>query len=70
LAIRLLSPFAGRPTMSGKMGKRATGRKPVSSTRTNAKTDGAFGRENIERVSSEIERNEDHATEQRLKAGK
>jgi len=56
--------------MSGKMGKRATGRKPVSSTRTEAKTDGAFGKENIERVSSEIERNEDHATAQRLKAGK
>ncbi len=56
--------------MSGKMGKRTTGRKPVSSTRTDAKTDGAFGKENIQRVSSEVERNEDHATEQRLKAGK
>lgn len=56
--------------MSGKMGKRATGRKPTTSKRTDAKTDGAFGKENIERVTSEIERNEDHATEQRLKAGK
>jgi len=56
--------------MSGKMGKKATGRKPVSSTRTDAKTDGAFGKENIQRVSSEIEHNEDHATERRLRAGK
>ncbi len=56
--------------MSGKMGKRPTGRKPLTSTRTDAKTDGAFGRENIDRVKSGIERNEDHATEQRLKAGK
>jgi len=56
--------------MSGKMGKRATGRKPMSSTRTDAKTDGASGKENIQRVSSEIEHNEDHATERRLKAGK
>jgi hypothetical protein len=52
------------------MGKRATGRKPVTSTRTEAKTDGAFGKENINRVTSEVERNEDHATERRLKAGK
>jgi hypothetical protein len=52
------------------MGKRITGRKPTTSTRTDAKTDGAFGKENIGRVTAPIEQNEDHATEKRLKAGK
>jgi heat shock protein HslJ len=56
--------------MSGKTGKRPTGRKPMTSTRTGAKTDGAFGKENINRVSSEIERDEDRSTSTRLKAEK
>ena len=42
----------------------------MTSTRTDAKTDGAFGKENIDRVTTGIERNEDRATQQRLKAGK
>jgi hypothetical protein len=36
--------------MSGKMGKRATGKKPVSTRRQSAKTDGAFGKEGLNRV--------------------
>jgi hypothetical protein len=36
--------------MSGKTGKRATGKKPVSTRRQSAKTDGAFGKEGLNRV--------------------
>ncbi len=48
--------------MSGKTGKRATGRKPVSVRRRNAMTAGATGREKAERVrSGAIDRNIDKA---------
>jgi hypothetical protein len=56
--------------VSGKSGKRVTGRKPVTSTRTSAKPDGAFGRENINQIASEPELNVDKAITKRLKAGK
>ena len=36
--------------MSGKMGKRATGRKPETVRRKSAKTDGAFGKETIGQI--------------------
>jgi len=36
--------------MSGKMGHRATGRKPETVRRKSAKTDGAFGKETINQV--------------------
>jgi hypothetical protein len=48
--------------MAGKMGKRATGKKPSTSTRTSAKTDGAFGKEQIDRVKSGNELNRDKAS--------
>ena len=48
--------------VAGKSGKRATGKKPESSTRTSAKTDGAFGKENIDRVETETSRNRDKST--------
>jgi hypothetical protein len=38
--------------MSGKTGKRATGKKPTSVRRQSAKTDGAFGKEDLNRVQS------------------
>ncbi len=43
--------------MSGKSGKRETGNKPSGSTRTSAKTDGAFGKEQLDQTVSETERN-------------
>ena len=36
--------------MSGKTGSRSTRRKPTTVRRQSAKTDGAFGKENAERV--------------------
>ena len=45
--------------MSGKSGHRATGHKPAGSTRTSAKTDGAFGKEGVAELVSETERNVD-----------
>ncbi len=36
--------------MSSKTGQRATGRKPTSVRRQNAKTDGASGKEGLEQV--------------------
>jgi len=47
--------------MSGKSGKRATGNKPSGSTRTSAKTDGAFGKEQIEQTASGEQRNVDRS---------
>ena len=38
--------------MSGKTGKKPTGRKPDSVRRQSAKTDGAFGKEGLDRVTS------------------
>ena len=54
--------------MSGKSGKRITGKKPSTSTRTDAKTDGAFGKETINQVVSETERNEDRSVSKRNNA--
>ncbi len=36
--------------MAGKTGKKPTGRKPQSVRRQSAQTDGAFGRETVERI--------------------
>lgn len=36
--------------MSGKSGRRITGKKPEDKGRKSAKTDGAFGKEQIDRV--------------------
>ncbi len=48
--------------MSGKSGKRETANKPSGNTRRqSAKTDGAFGKENIEQTVSEEDRNIDNA---------
>jgi len=38
--------------MSGKTGKRSTGRKPDTVRRQSAKTDGAFGKETMDQVTS------------------
>jgi hypothetical protein len=51
--------------MSGKSGKRETGNKPNDVRRQDAKTDGAFGKENIEQTVTETERNEDKAVHKR-----
>lgn len=46
--------------MSGKMGRKATGRKPETVTRKSAKTDGAFGNETMQQVHpGDQNRNED-----------
>lgn len=48
--------------MSAKSGRRMTGRKPEDDRRKSAKTDGAFGKEQIDRViSGESDRNVDKA---------
>jgi len=48
--------------MSGKMGKRSTGRKPDTVRRQSAKTDGAFGKETLDQVATgDANRNEDKA---------
>lgn len=48
--------------MAGKMGKRITGKKPATTTRTSARTDGAFGKEQIDQVVAGPELNRDKAT--------
>jgi len=49
--------------MSGKMGKRATGKKPMTARRQSAKTDGAFGKETGGQVTtSETGRNLDRGS--------
>jgi hypothetical protein len=53
--------------MSGKTGKKPTGRKPLTTTRTSAKTEGAFGKETINQLVTETERNEKRALSQRHK---
>jgi hypothetical protein len=53
--------------MSGKSGKRITGNKPASSTRTSAKTDGAFGKEQVDQLVFETERNTDKAVSRKIK---
>ncbi len=52
--------------MSGKMGKRLTGNKPATSTRTSAKTDGAFGKEQVDQTITEVERNVDDAVAKKI----
>jgi len=49
--------------MSGKTGRRSTGRKPDTVRRRNAKTDGAFGKETANQVVSEPNRNVDKGAE-------
>lgn len=53
--------------MAGKSGKRETGKKPSTSTRTDAKADGAFGKEQESQLKSEIELNTKKAVAKRLK---
>ena len=53
---------ACKVAMSGKSGHRVTGKKPEGSTRTSAKTDGAFGKEGVDQLRSERELNRDNAT--------
>jgi hypothetical protein len=48
--------------MAGKMGKKITGTKPSSSTRTSSKTDGAFGKEQMDRVKTKREVSRDKAS--------
>jgi len=45
--------------MAGKSGKRITGKKPATSTRTSAKTDGAFGREKMDKLKEGTQLNRD-----------
>lgn len=52
--------------MSGKTGKRETGRKPLTTTRRSAKTPGAFGKEPPERTQTELERNINKAVAKKL----
>jgi hypothetical protein len=48
--------------MSGKMGKKSTGRKPDAARRQSAKTDGAFGKETVGQVNpGDANRNQDKA---------
>jgi hypothetical protein len=54
--------------MAGKMGKRITGKKPADTRRTSAKADGAFGKEQLDQVKSELELNQDKATARRTKS--
>jgi len=54
--------------MSGKTGKRLTGNKPSSSQRTDAKTDGAFGKETIAQTVTETERNRQKSAARQSKA--
>jgi hypothetical protein len=56
--------------MSGKSGKRETGNKPSGSTRTSAKTDGAFGKEQIDQTVTETERNVDRSVAKNIKLKK
>jgi hypothetical protein len=55
--------------MSGKMGKRLTGRKPDTVRRQDAKTDGAFGKETAAQVTAgDSNRNEDKSVRQRRRS--
>jgi hypothetical protein len=56
--------------MSSKIGKKPTGRKPDTVKRQSAKTDGAFGKETAEHVTSgDANRNEDKAVRRERSAG-
>jgi len=56
--------------MSGKTGSRATGRKPATVRRQSAKTDGAFGKEDVERVEGNgRNRNLDKAVDKKITKG-
>ena len=55
--------------MAGKSGKRITGKKPSSTTRTSAKTDGAFGKEQLDQVTTgDANRNRDKAIKTKTSA--
>ncbi len=55
--------------MSGKMGKRITGRKPDTVRRQSAKTDGAFGKETEAQVNSgDSNRNEDKSVRRSIES--
>lgn len=60
----------GEEAMSGKSGKRETGTKPSTVRRQSAKTDGAFGKENIDQIVTETERNQDKAVSKREQSSK
>jgi hypothetical protein len=52
--------------MSGKTGRKPTGRKPLTVRRQNAKTDGAFGKETLDQiVVGDVEQNLDKAVRRR-----
>jgi len=56
--------------MSGKTGSRATGNKPTTVRRQNAKTDGAFGKEGIEQMAGKgRNRNMDKAVDKKVTKG-
>jgi len=58
--------MATKNLMSAKMGKRLTARKPDTVRRQSAKTDGAFGKETADQVTSgNVNRNEDNAVKQK-----
>lgn len=53
--------------MSGKTGKKPTGRKPQSVRRESDKTDGAFGKETLDQVEGKrVNRNIDKSVAQKL----
>lgn len=56
--------------MSGKTGRRVTGRKPVNARRQNVKTDGAFGKEGDDQVKTgTTSRNVDKAVDRAVRRG-
>jgi hypothetical protein len=55
--------------MSGKTGGRLTGRKPQESERTGAKTDGAFGKEDLDQVEAgAVSLNLHHSVKQKVRS--
>jgi hypothetical protein len=56
--------------MSSKSGQRITGRRASGSTRTTAKTDGAFGKEQVGQTASRTEQDRDGSEEKTRKAGR
>jgi hypothetical protein len=53
--------------MSGKTGKRETGHKPSGTIRTSVKDHGAFGKERVDQLETEVERNVDKAVAKKIK---
>lgn len=57
--------------MAGKSGKRITGNKPSGSRRQSAKTDGAFGKEQVQQVSGNgPEQNVDKTVRKKVRTGR